>query len=274
MRTRWLGFALACVSAFGGVAAFSQTAKTSGANDATRKQVVKKGYDAYYNLRVLGLDEFSATIKPNWSLVLKDQLKADPAKAEAALKLLNGLHFSMLLDKDGKVTVTHHTDTEPANDQQRQGFDQIYSGMDQAITGFFTTWSVFMLGPPLPATNSEYQLEDLGVQYRISYKDGQSDVITTMDKDMIITEVKVNSKDFISSVRPQLTRTAKGFVLSGYTADYKPTSGTGIVRLDLKIVNQPVNGLQLPASLVLDSVLDGEPTHMELAFSDFSVKSH
>jgi hypothetical protein len=241
---------------------------------AESKKVVEKARQAYYNLRAAGLDEFRATIKPNWSLVLKDQLKADPEKGEAALKLLNGLHFFMLLDKDGKVTVTHHTDTEPANNQQRQGFDQIYSGMDQAINGFFTTWSVFMLSPPLPAADSKYEMEDLGVQYRISYKDGPSDVITTMGKDMIITEVKVNSKDFISSVRPQLTRTPKGFVLSGYSADYKPTQGAGVVKLDLKIVNQPVDGLQLPANLVLDSVLDGAPTHMELAFSEHQVTSH
>lgn len=241
---------------------------------AESKKVVEKARQAYYNLRAAGLDEFSATIKPNWSLVLKDQLKADPASGQAAVKLLNGLHFSMLLDKGGKVTVTHHSDTEPANDQQRQGFDQIYSGMDQAITGFFTTWSVFMLSPPLPAADSVYQLEDLGVQYRISYKDGDSDVVTTMGKDLIITEVKVNSAEFTSSVRPQLTRSAKGFVLSGYSADYKPTSGKGAVKLDLKIENQPVNGLQLPANLVLDSVLDGEPTHMELALSEHQVTRH
>ncbi|HEX3094224.1 MAG TPA: hypothetical protein VHW72_16440 [Candidatus Angelobacter sp.] len=241
---------------------------------ADSKKVVEKARQSYYNLRAAGLDEFRATIKPNWSLVLKDQLKADPEKGEAAVKLLNGLHFSMLLDKDGKVTVTHRTDTEPANEQQRQGFDQIYSGLDQAITGFFTTWSVFMLSPPLPAADSVYQLEDLGVQYRISYKDGDSDVITTMGKNMIITEVKVNSKDYVSSVRPQLTRTAKGFVLSGYTADYTPTSGKGVVKLDLKIQNQLVSGLQLPANLVLDSVLDGEPTHMELALSEHQVTSH
>src|SRR5690242_16691449 len=88
---------------------------------ADSKNVVEKARHAYYNLRAAGLDEFRATIKPNWSLVLKDQLKADPEKGKAAVQLLNGLHFSMLLDKDGKVTVTHHTDTEPADEQQRQG---------------------------------------------------------------------------------------------------------------------------------------------------------
>jgi hypothetical protein len=143
--------------------------------------------------------------------------------------------------------------------------------MDQTIQRFYTQC---LARPPLPAADSEYQLEYLGVQYRISYKDGPSDVVTTMGKDLIITEVKVNSSKFISSVKPQLTRTAKGFVLSGYSADYKPTQGPGVVKLDLKIVNQMVNGLQLPANLVLDSVLDGAPTHMELAFSDHQVTSH
>jgi hypothetical protein len=268
MKRRSLGLCALLMLACGLAAAQS----TVPAADS--KKVVEKARQAYYNLRTAGLDEFRATIKPNWSLVLKDQLKADPEKGEAAVKLLNGLHFSMLLDKDGKVTVTHHTDTEPANEQQRQGFDQIYSGMDQTITGFFTTWSVFMLSPPLPAADIEYELEDLGTQYRISYKDGESDVVTTMGKDMIITEVKESSKDYISFVRPELTRTAKGFVLSGYTADYKPTSGHGVVKLDLKIQNQAFSGLQLPANLVLDSVLDGEPTHMELAFSEHQVTSH
>jgi hypothetical protein len=268
MKTRWFAtfaFVLAC---------FAGAAAQSPLSAADQQKVVEEARLAYYNLRTAGLDEFRATITPNWAVVLKDQLQADPAKGEAALKLLNGLHFSMLLDKDGQVTVTHHTDTEPANEQQRSGFDQIYAGMDQAIKGFFTTWSVFMLSPPLPPVNSKYRLEDLGMQYRISYKDGASDVITTMGKDMIITEVKVNSAEFFSSVRPQLTRTAKGFVLSGYSADYKPASGSGTVKLDLKIVNQLVSGLQLPANLVLDSVLDGAPTHMELAFSDHQVKSH
>ncbi len=272
MRHRSLGLCALLLLAYGLAAAQNQTG--TNPDDLGSKIVVERARKAYYNLRTAGLDEFRATITPNWSLVLKDQLNANPEKGQAALKLLNGLHFSMLLDKDGKVTVTHHADTEPANEQQRSGFDQIYSGMDQAITGFFTTWSVFMLSPPLPPATTKYQVEDLGTQYRISYKDGDSDVITTMGRDMIITEVKVNSAEFISSVRPQLTRSEKGFVLTGYSADYKPTSGQGVVKLDLKIQNQTVNGLQLPESLVLDSVLDGEPTHMELAFSVYQVTNH
>ena len=243
-----------------------------GAPDSA--QIVEQARRAYYSLRAVGLDEFQSTVKPNWEIVLKDQLKTSPEKAQAALKLLNGLHFSMLLDKDGKVTMSHHADVEPQNEQQRQGFDQIYSGMDQAISGFFATWSLFMLNTPFPSAETEYQLEDLGSQYRLSYKEGSSDVVTLMSKDLIISEVKVTSPEFISSVRPQFARTAKGLVLSGYAADYQPTSGSGVVKLDVKLEHQPVSGLELPVNLIVDSVLDGAPTHIELAFSDRHVKSH
>lgn len=241
---------------------------------ANSRKVIEDARHAYYGLRAAGLDEFRATVKPNWEVVLKDQMKADPAAAQAGLKLLNGLHFSMLLDRSDKVTVTHHADTAPANEQQRQGFDQIYSGMDQAISGFFATWELFMLNSPFPSPDGDYKLEDLGTQYRLSYKDGSSDVVTVMGKNLIITDIKVDSAEFSSSVRPRFVHTAKGFVLTGYDADYKPTSGPGVVKLNLKIAHEPVSGLQLPVGLVMDSVMDGAPTHMELAFSEHEVKSH
>ncbi|HXO37935.1 MAG TPA: hypothetical protein VN872_04830 [Candidatus Acidoferrum sp.] len=269
MKPRWFSLCLPFLVVFSLVAAAqSQTSAPD------RKKVLEEGRHAYYSLRGAGLDEFRATIKPNWALVLKDQIKSDPAAAQAGLKLLNGLHFSMLLDRSDKVTVTHHADIAPSNEQQRQGFDQIYSGMDQAISGFFTTWSVFMLNSPFPTADSDYKLEDLGTQYRLSYKDGSADVVTMMGKNLIITEIKVNSPEFISSVRPQFVHTAKGFVLTGYDADYKPTSGPGVVKLTLKMDHAPVSGLQMPTSLVMDSVMDGAPTHMELAFSEHEVKSH
>lgn len=269
MKPRWRKFCLPLL-----MACCLVSMAHSQAQVADSKKVLEDARHAYYSLRAAGLDEFRATVRPNWELVLKDQLASDPAAAQAGLKLLNGIHFSMLLDRTDKVTVTHRTDSEPANEQQRKGFEDIYSGMDQAINGFFTTWSLFMLNSPFPTPDVNYKLENLGTQYRLSYKDGASDVVTMMGKNLIITDINVTSAEFASSVRPQFVHTAKGFVLAGYDADYKPTSGSGVVKLSLKIDHQPVSGLQLPVSVVLDSVMDGAPTHMELAFSEREVKSH
>ena len=251
-----------------------QAPKAATQPPVANQRVLQQGHQAYYSLRALGLDEFQATVKPNWELVLKDQLKSSPEQGQNALKLLNGLHFTMVLDKSGRVTVKHRSDGEPPNEQVRQGFEQIYSGIDQAISGFFATWSLFMLTSPFPAPDSDYRLDDLGGQYRLVYKDGDSDVMTLLGKDLLISEIKVTSPQFVSTVKPQMVRSAKGLELAGYVGDYTPTSGPGVVHLDVKIQHQSVNGLRLPVILIADSVYDGTPTHMELAFSEHQVKSH
>jgi hypothetical protein len=255
--------------------ATGQTSKApaDAANDTSRK-VIQRGHESYYRLRMLGLDEFQSTVQPNWEDVLKNQGVTDAQQTAAALNLLNGLHFSMLLDQKGKVTVKHRTDNEPRNEQVRKGFEDIYSGINQATSGFFATWSLFMLDSPFPAVESNYNLEDLGNRYRLSYKEGSSDVVTMMGKDLEIREITVDSPEFTSIVRPQLSKTANGFMLNGYTAEYTPKASKGVVHLEVKINYAPADGMQLPASLIADGTLDGAPTHMELAFSEYQVKKH
>ncbi len=277
MRTRrlnfWLPLLLISISAVA-VAQSPRVVHGSGLTPAAQHKILQDARQSYYSLRAVGLDEFQSTIKPNWEKVLHDQGITDAAQVKAALQLLNGLHFSMELDENGKVTVNHHSDVEPPNEQVKQGFEQINSGIEQAVSGFFATWSLFMLNSPFPEAGSNFQLEDLGSQYRLSYKEGDSDVVTLMSKHLVISEIRVTSPQFLSIVKPQVRETAKGYVLTGYVGDYTPTAGAGVVHLDVKIEHAPVNGMQLPLTLVADSTLDGAPTHMELAFSEYQVKSH
>ncbi len=270
MKIHCLRPQLAILLAFSSVTVLAQTTQST----AQRKEVLQKGRDAYYSLRALGFAGCQSTVSPNWEQVLKNQNVSDPGQVQAALKLLNGLHFTMLMDGNGKVSVQHRSDSEPPNEQVRKGFEDIYSGIDQTVSGFFATWSLFMVTPPFPDTDSEYQLEDLGSQYRLSYKDGSTDVVTLMGKDLIISQIKVTSPEFTSIVKPQMVQTGKGLVLNGYVGDYTPKSGPGVVHLNVKIEHHEISGLQLPTSLIADTSLDGVPTHMELAFSGYEVKNH
>ncbi len=144
--------------------------------------------------------------------------------------------------------------------------------MEQAVSGFFETWSPFVLTSPFPELESEYQLEDLGKEYRLSYKEGSADVVTTMTKDLVITNLKVTTSTFDSVMKPQFAKSPGGFVLSGYDANYTPTSGPGLTHLIVQIEYQEISGLQLPHKLNMDVVYDGTPSQMELVFSDYQVK--
>src|SRR5262245_27868534 len=126
------------------VAQSPRVVRVANPNPAAQQQIVQRARHSYYSLRAEGLDEFQSTIKPNWEKVLKDQGISDSAQLQAALRLLNGLHFTMVLDNKGKVTIKHRSDVEPPNENARKGFEQIYAGLDQAVSGLFDTWSVFM----------------------------------------------------------------------------------------------------------------------------------
>jgi hypothetical protein len=62
--------------------------------------------------------------------------------------------------------------------------------------------------------------------------------------------------------------------LTGYNATYQGTGGTAAVILNVRIENQPVNGMQLPRQLNLDGSYEGTAFQMELTFSSYQVKIH
>jgi hypothetical protein len=246
---------------------------TTVAAAADKKEVVQQAQAAYYSLRDRGLVEFQANVQPNWRLVLKDQLAANPAGAESALKMLNGIHFTVLMNPEGVVKVTHKADVAPVGQQAAEGFQQIFSGMEQAMSGFFDSWKPFMLTSPLPDPASNYLLEDLGNQYHLSYKDGTANIDTTMSKDLVISEIKVDSPEFKSVLRPRFGKSAQGLLLTGYDATYQGAEGGTAVQLNVQIENQSVNGLQLPHNLNLSGSYQGTPFNMELAFSGYQIKN-
>lgn len=277
MRTRLLKICLPLLLMSISAIASAQSPRvvhTAAMSPIAQQEIVKRARQSYYSLRAVGLDEFQSTVKPNWEKVLNDQGISDAKQVQAAVALLNGLHFTMFLDQRGNVSVKHTAEIEPPNDQVRKGFEQIYGGIEQAVSGFFATWSLFMLNSPFPEAGSSFLLEDMGSQYRLSYKDGSSNIVMFMSKDLVISEIQVTAPEFLSTIRPEISKTANGFVLTGYVGDYSPTSGPGKVHLSVKIENTPVNGLQLPVTLIADSTMDGAPTHMELAFSEYHVQAH
>ena len=193
--------------------------------------------------------------------------------------MLNGIHFRVSLGRDGAVKITHHEDVAPINPQAAEGFQQIFSGMEQAMSGFFASWSPFMLTSAFPEVAGEYTLENQNNQYQLSYEDkdgpdGPAAIATTMSQDLVISEIKVDSPKFKSVLKPQFTKSAQGLLLSGYQATYQGAAGGESVQLNVRIENQSVSGLQLPRKLNLDGSYQGTPFQMELTFSDYQVKSH
>jgi len=240
--------------------------RASGAQQANQKAIVRQARQAYYNLRNEGLLEFQCTLTPDWEALLADQRKADPATADAGVRKLQQLHFSISLGPDGSVKITHN-DIPSENQEMAKGLAQIFSGMEQMTTGFFQTWSPFMLNAPFPEVDSVYQLEEVGLQHRLSYKEGTADVVTTMGKDFAISSLNVTTPEFDSTIQPQFTKTPKGLLLSGYEANYQGQSAAEATQLKVHIEYQEVSGLQLVEKLDLRGTYGGSPFQVQVTFS-------
>lgn len=237
---------------------------------ANKQAVLSQARRAYYNLRNEGLDSFQCSVIPNWELLLQKEMQQNPDGAKAAINTLSQLQFTLNLAADGSVQLTHN-DLEGQSKEMMDALKQIYQGMEQMASGFFDTWKLFVLAPPFPEVNSEYQLAAAGPQYRLSYKDSDADVITTMARDFAINDMKINTAQFDSSIQPSFSKTPKGLLLSAYTATYQSQKPEEATKLDVSIGYNQVDGLQMLQKLNLSGSYGGVPFAVQLGFSDCKV---
>jgi hypothetical protein len=148
---------------------------------------------------------------------------------------------------------------------------QVYGGMEQMTSGFFDTWKLFMVNSPFPAVDSDYQVEDLGQRYRLTYKESGADVTTSMGHDYQITNLQVTTKDYDSAIQPTLSNNGSGYILSSYDATYTSQNAAEKTVLTVNMEYQQVQGLQLPKTLSLSGTYGGTPFAVHLTFFNYQV---
>src|SRR5262245_6430980 len=172
---------------------------------ANKQDVVQKAAQAYYNLPKEGFVSFQCTLAPNYEALDPALRQSHPAAAAARMQTLSQLQFAVAVGADGTATVSH-------TDVAAQHLTDVARNLDLMMTSFFQLWSPYVIGSLFPAVDSDYQVDDLGSQYRVSYKDGPASVAITLDKDATIGAVMVTRPEVHSVTWPQFTKTSKGFL--------------------------------------------------------------
>jgi hypothetical protein len=167
-----------------------------------------------------------------------------------------------------------------------KGLAQVYSGMEQMTSGFFQTWAVFVVHPALPEQGTDFDLETGPSQYHLAYKEGGTKaaeaekpaetaakpesgtaIDVTMSRLFVIDAVKVVAENFTSTIKPRFAKTPKGYLLTGYDAEYQGSGGSDRTELHVDMENQSVSGFQVPQKLVLKGLYNGSPFAVEVVFS-------
>jgi hypothetical protein len=153
------------------------------------------------------------------------------------------------------------------NDVAAQHLKDVASNLDLMMTSFFQMWSPYVVESPFPAVDSEYDLEDLGPQYRLSYREGPASVAMTMDKDSTVGAVMVTRPEVNSVTWPQFTKTPKGFLPVSLDNDVRIPAQGGAAHVSTVITYQEVAGLQLPKTIKNIVRSNGTFYESEVAFT-------
>jgi hypothetical protein len=210
----------------------------------------------------------NATVIPNWNVVLT---ATGTAPSSESLRLLTGLHFSMLVDATGETTVKHSADTPAPNPTVQGGYDQIFSGMDQMITGFYQTYTPYMMTSPFPSEDSVMTVDPTDVGYRVQWKESNSAtaVIVRLTRTFAMVDMTVNAKDFDAVIRPTFETTVDGYVLNAYKGSYESKTGPkNLTLVDARIEHTVVDGIRVPSLLFFAASVNGDATKTELKFTN------
>jgi hypothetical protein len=200
--------------------------------------------------------------------MLANELRTEVSSDHPALKALNGIHFWISINKKGAARISHQDDTVPLDQASIENRSKVISGIEETLGGFSHTLTPFLFTSPFPDVEGAYELDDLGDKLRISYREAQFNVETFMTRDFEVIEMNLNGPGLSVSIRPQLTRTAKGFILSGYSGTYQPVAGGRAIPISVRIEYREVEGFRVPAKLSVDA-----DTHkVDFEFSDYHIK--
>lgn len=238
----------------------------------SKQDILRAAQRSHYNLPNQGLVEFQCSAIPDWKTILKEQLKSDIPRDYQGLKVLNKIHFWLSLDQKGSPKLTHQSDYTPTDQKSMADLNQTISGMEETLTGFSHTISPFLFTSPFPKIDGDYKLEEKQDGYELSYREGRFDVETTMRKDFGIVLMKVAGPEFTGTIKPQLTKTDLGFLLTGYEGTYQPSSQNNAMRVSAQIDYKVVEGFQLPSELRVDTSASGSTHRIKFQFADYQVK--
>ena len=77
---------------------------------------------------------------------------------------------------------------------------------------------------------------------------------------------------FMDPMQTVLEKTTTGYILKGYTGDYRTPSGARETLLKVSVDYQEINGLQLPRKVYVETVYEKNPAQLEWLFTDYQVK--
>jgi hypothetical protein len=230
---------------------------------ADGKETLEAARAAYYSLRREGLASFSCVVTPNWDSLLATQWRTHPASAAKTYRALSPLTFGVEAAPGQRARVMH-AGLPASAETESAAFKAVVTGTEKALSGFFDTWTPFVMTSPIPPATA--QVVEAHGAWSVDYKEGAIRVGLVMRKDHTIDLMRLATDSFDSVIQPQFTQSPKGLLLTAIQGEYKALPAGTPVTLQLRIEYQDVSGFQLPQRVYVLAQDGRQVVLMDLSF--------
>jgi hypothetical protein len=205
----------------------------------------------YYTPTAQGLKSFHCDLAIDWKDLLSRFSGADIKDDNPFLKYLQTAHLSVSDELKGKGqlewanTGAPHADKEDAAAKMKQG-------MQEMISGFFTSWNGYMNGTMVPAPDSTTTLSETAAGLHLHAETPGTDLNEQFDKDMLLTEAHVVQPVMDATAYPIYIDTPDGRVISVIRTVFRQPPTAPPAELSLQIAYTKVSSFRLPETLQYD----------------------
>jgi hypothetical protein len=202
----------------------------------------------YYTPTTQGLQSFRCTVDFDWKDMLTRYSGATVPDDNPFLQYLRSIHLAISDDLRGAGQLEWTTAISPPASQEDSAA-KMKEGMQQMMTGFFSSWNAYMNGNMVPAPDSTTTVTETTDGLRMHASAPEADVTELFDKNMLLTEAHVVQPGSDVFAYPTYTNTPDGRVVSAIRTVYRQPPTAPPAELTLNISYAPVQSFRLPETL-------------------------
>jgi hypothetical protein len=202
----------------------------------------------YYTPTTRGLQSFRCNVDFDWKDMLTRYAGTTVPDDNPFLQYLRSVQLAVSDDLKGAGQLEWTTAGSPPAGQEDSAA-KMKEGMQQMMTGFFSSWNAYMNGNMVPAPDATTTITETPDGMRMHATAADTDVTELFDKNMLLTQAHVVQPTSDVYAYPTYIDTTDGRIVSAIRTVFRQPPTAPSAELTLNISYAPVQSFRLPESL-------------------------
>jgi hypothetical protein len=205
----------------------------------------------YYTPTASGLKSFHCEATIDWKAMLTRFSGAEIPEDNPMLKYLRTVHLSVVDQLNGKGSL-EWADTGVPPEGKEAGMKQMRDGLQVMMGAFFQSWNAYTNGSMVPFPDKSVEVTTAGDGIHLHGTSTNTKLDEDFDKNMLLTQVVVDSPEMKVVAIPTYVRTDDGLVLSAVASQVNQPPSAPPTESIFHVDYSKVDSYQIPSHVVFD----------------------